>query len=358
MNELIWFLVTLAVAAVGGLLFHKIRFPAGTIVGAILFVGAFNILTGLACMPTSFKPVVKAITGLFVGMNITADMVRNLKRLIKPTLMLVVLILSLCFGMGILLYLTVDLDIITALFCMAPGGLTDMTLMTMDMGGDAAIVAVLQTMRLLSAFCISMPLAKVLVRWFPHEHGAAIDSPVAEASVPDWKEKQKRMIAAVLVTITGGTIGHFLGELLDFSVMVLVGAMIASAAVNIKTGKLYMPGSIRKTAQILCGALIGVSVTYESIRTLKLLILPALIICIGFILVGLVLAVILHKTCKMDMPTAMLSCIAGGASEISLIAGDFDADAPTVAILQISRMVCTTLFYPILVKLLSPLLMA
>ena len=109
-------------------------------------------------MPATVKILTRNVAGLFVGMSMNMEMVRNMKRLFRPVVMLVCLIFSLCLGAGVLLCHVTDLDTVTALFCVAPGGLTDMTLMTMDMGGDAAIVAVLQVLRLLSVYGISMPL--------------------------------------------------------------------------------------------------------------------------------------------------------------------------------------------------------
>ena len=175
MSDFIWFCVTLAVAAAVGLLFYRLKFPAGAMVGALIGVGALQILTGCAVMPASVKILTKTVAGLFVGMSMTAEMVRNMKRLFRPVVTLVCLIFSLCLGAGTLLCRVTELDTVTALFCVAPGGLTDMTLMTMDMGGDAAVVAVLQILRLLSVYCISMPLAKLAgKKWKGRGSGAPL----------------------------------------------------------------------------------------------------------------------------------------------------------------------------------------
>ena len=56
------------------------------------------------------------------------------------------------------------------------------------------------------------------------------------------------------------------------------------------------------------------------------------------------------------MATAFLSSAVGGATEAALAAPDLDADPSVVSVLQISRMVCTTSFYPLLVQALYQLL--
>ena len=355
MSDLAWFLITLAVAAVSGMIFYRLGFPAGAMVGALIGVGALNILTGCALMPVSVKIVTKTVAGLFVGMNMTMEMVRNMKRLFKPVIVLVSLIFTLCLGAGVVLYRVADLDAVTALFCVAPGGLTDMTLMTMDMGGDAAVVAVLQVLRLLSVYFISMPLAKLMGKK-AGAFGTGAGGRTVEKAQLSKEGKKKGIVLATVVAVIGGGIGLGLSELLNFSVLILICAMVASAAVNIKTGKLYMPKTVRRVTQILSGALIGTSVTSDSLIRLKAVLLPAVLICCGFVAINIVLAFLLHKICKLDMATAVLSSAAGGATEAALAAPDLDADPSVVSVLQISRMICTTSFYPILVQALYQLL--
>ena len=79
---------------------------------------------------------------------------------------------------------------------------------------------------------------------------------------------------------------------------------------------------------------------------------PALFVCCGFVLINILLALLLHMVCKLDIATAVLSSATGGATEAALSAPDLDADPSVVSVLQISRMVCTTSFYPLLVQLL------
>lgn len=355
MSQWLWFFLTLAIATVGGLVLTKLKVPAGTIMGALLCVGILNIITGKMYMPSEAKIVTKAVAGLFIGMNVTMETVRNLKKLFKPTIMLVVLIISLCLCMGIALFYVAGLDVVTSLFSVAPGGMTDMTLMTMDMGGDSAVVAVIQVMRLLTVYCISMPLVKVISKKMDNE-AQENAGPKEKKQELDKETKKKRIIFSAVMTVIGGTVGQILAKLADFSVLVLICTMVLCAAINIKTGKLYMPKKVRRFTQILSGALIGTNMTYESLINLKAALVPALIICCGFVCINIIIAIILSKTCKMSLATAMLSSSAGGATESALVAMDFGADPAIVSVLQISRMVCTTAFYPIVVAFVAPLL--
>ena len=227
MDNFLWFLITLAVAFVGGATLYKLKMPAGAMVGALICVGILSVLTGKAVMPSVIKNITKTIAGLFIGMSMTMKMVMGLKNLIKPAIILVVLVLSLCFGMGVILFYASDMDVVTSLFSVAPGGMMDMTLMTIDMGGDAAVVAVLQSLRLISVYCISMPLAKVLTRKLGR--GDVEHTVVNTAIGSDKDERKKKIIFSSVVALVGGAFGYMLNLIFEFSVLVLIGSMAVSS---------------------------------------------------------------------------------------------------------------------------------
>ncbi len=358
MSEVLWFLLTIAAALAGGFLFRKLRVPAGPLVGALLFVGILSVCTGRMFMYSSLKNVTKAVAGLFIGMSVTRETLKKLATLLKPAVILVAVILSLCLGMGVVLYYASGLDEVTSLFAVAPGGMQDMTLMTMDLNGDAAVVAVLQVLRLLSVYFVSMPVA----RYFSKKSGmleAARESEkksAAQKQALDAPTKRRRIAFSAGVAVVGGVLGYLISELADFSTLVLVVSMVVAAAVNLGTGKLYMPRIVRQITQMMSGALIGVTVTYDSLQNLKMALIPAALITTGFVLINILIAVIISRTCRIDIATAMLSSSAGGASESALVAPDFGADPAIVTVLQVTRLVCTTAFYPVIVKLLYPVL--
>ena len=364
MNGLIWFFITLAAAACGGIVFQKLKIPAGPLVGALTVVGLLNIFTGRMFMPSKAKIFAQAVSGLFIGMSVNMNTVRNLKKLIKPAILLVVIIETVCLFIGILLSKVSGLDEVTSLFCVAPGGMMDMTLFCMDLGGDSSVVAVLQVIRLLSVYFISMPIAKYI-----SQKGIGATRP--DADIPEDKveettektaeidaaEKRKRIAFSACVAACGGALGYVLAQLADFSSLVLITSMVVSATVNIKTGRLMMPRKVRYFAQILSGSLIGLNMTYESLMRIKAALIPAIFVCISFVLLNILLAFVIHRSSGLDMPTAMLSSSAGGATESALVAMDFGARPAIVSVLQVTRLACTTAIYPMLAKFVLPLLM-
>ena len=57
-----------------------------------------------------------------------------------------------------------DMDLVTALFACAPGGLTDMALIAADLGADSTKVAGMQMLRLVSVIALYPTIIGWLVR--------------------------------------------------------------------------------------------------------------------------------------------------------------------------------------------------
>ena len=64
---ILWLCVTVAVGVAGSVLLYRLGLPAGAMVGAIVFVGAFQILTGQGWFPKVVKTAVQALVGGFIG---------------------------------------------------------------------------------------------------------------------------------------------------------------------------------------------------------------------------------------------------------------------------------------------------
>ncbi len=141
------FLVTMAIGAVGGWAGRKLKLPAGSLVGAMALVIVFNLITQAGFYPPNLRIAVQICSGALVGSRITRADVIALKRIIVPTLMLVgcMLVMNLVTGFGMIQIS--DLDPTTALFACAPGGLSDMALISTDLGVENTDIIILQVLR-------------------------------------------------------------------------------------------------------------------------------------------------------------------------------------------------------------------
>lgn len=149
---------TLLIAFIGGIIGIKVKIPAGALVGAMISVAIYNIYTGKGEIPYNFKLLSQIVVGGMIGLNFTIDSVQQIKKIILPSVILVVGLTVFSLLLGFIIHKISGIDLITALFSSAPGGITDMTLISEAYGADITKVALLHLMRLVTVITI-MPLA-------------------------------------------------------------------------------------------------------------------------------------------------------------------------------------------------------
>lgn len=154
-------LYTLGIAGIGGYIGLKLKMPAGAMVGAMLAVGAANLLGFSGQIPRDFRTVAQICIGGIVGLNITRDTVAGLKVLAMPAAVLAVSMIGFGLLAGYVISRVSSMDIITAFFSSSPGGMTEMTIMAESAGGDAPQVALMQLARMLSIVTF-LPL---IIKW-------------------------------------------------------------------------------------------------------------------------------------------------------------------------------------------------
>lgn len=145
---------TLIIGAIGGMLGVKFKIPAGAMIGSMVFVGIYNVFIGKAYVPSNFKTIAQIVIGCIIGLNFTMDSILGLRKLIIPSIILVIGLTTLSIILGLILHKTTGLDLSTALFSAAPGGLTDMVIMSESFGAQTHIVALLHLIRLTTVLTV------------------------------------------------------------------------------------------------------------------------------------------------------------------------------------------------------------
>lgn len=157
---------TLIVAAIGGYVGIKLKIPAGAMIGAMVFVAIYNIKTSQGYIPRDFKLVAQVVVGAMLGLNFNMESILALKKLVLPSIVLVVGLTVFSLLLGILIHKITGLDLVTALFSSSPGGLTDMSLLSEAYGAQTHIVALMHLIRLTTVITIFPILIKFLKEHF------------------------------------------------------------------------------------------------------------------------------------------------------------------------------------------------
>lgn len=152
------------VAVVGGWLGVRLRLPAGSLVGAML-LGLVPGLIGIG--PIAWPGFVLSgaylLLGSRVGSRFDRSIIRRLWTLLPFALAFVTGLIIICGGIGWVLHLTTDLDVLTSLLATSPGGIDAATIAALDTGANVTMVASIQMMRLLLMVMVGPIIIRRLV---------------------------------------------------------------------------------------------------------------------------------------------------------------------------------------------------
>lgn len=340
-----WMVFTLCAAAGLGFVLMKLKIPGGMLVGAILGAAGLNLLTGQAFMYPQARVAAQALTGAYIGCMITREDVRSLPKLLRPylTIMGSLLVLNLC--MGAFIDWVTDFDLLTCLFCAAPGGISDTPLIAMDMGADSSVVAVMQFVRMLFGMgCL--PTIIMLADRFIEPETARIMEKKAVRNHTGRKSGPTPTLKGFLPTFLAALAAAVVGKLSGLPAGALSAALIVAAALKIAGKCPGMPLWLRRVAQVVSGCCIGAGITRNQVLQMRQLAIPAVALCLGYIACCIGMGLVVAKLFRMDLREAMLTLSPAGATEMALIAADLGVESPNLVVLQICRLVGVMLFFP------------
>ncbi|MBR3295337.1 MAG: AbrB family transcriptional regulator [Clostridia bacterium] len=345
----LFFAVTVAIGIIGSFIATKLRMPGGMMVGAMILVAVFNILTGKGFFPRLFKTFLQVFSGVIIGSRVGKKDLKELRFIIFPTIILLVFMMIMNASLGFLIHKVGGLDIVTSLFSSSPGGLSDMGLLAEDLGANPAYVTLLQLVRVLTIYFFMPPIIeKIFARQLEANKGN-VRVPEKKKDDLSKDEKIKRFVLTLIVGAAGGTALY----LLKVSSGAMIGSMIAVAAYNIVTEKAYCPKSIRNVTQVGSGCFLGLKIDMESVMGLSALLLPTGIMLLGVIAFAFITAFVINRLTKLDFAVALMASTPGGIQEISLLSEELGTDTPKVAVMQTCRLMFVVSTFPTLIELLS-----
>ena len=133
-------------------------------VGAIVSVMILSITSGAAYMPSLAKAAAQCLAGAFIACGIGRNDLKNISKLRGPLLVLLLSLLLVNLVLGFLIWLCSPLDMLTAMLCAVPGGMSDTPIIAADLGADAGKVAILQFVRMSAGIGIFPSLILLLSR--------------------------------------------------------------------------------------------------------------------------------------------------------------------------------------------------
>ena len=158
------------------------------------------------------------------------------------------------------------------------------------------------------------------------------------------------MIHILLTIALGGALGLFFQKL-KIPGGLLIGSMVAAAALNICFDAAYMPSQTKVLVQIVAGAFIGCSMEKSDLIRLPAIIKPAAIMLSALFCLNMIAGLLIYALSPLDLITSLMSVVPGGISDTPIIAADMGADGPKVAVMQLVRQILGIGVFPALICL-------
>lgn len=330
-------LFVLLIAVAGGLLLRRLRIPAAMLVSAFVAVSAWSLLISDVAVPGNIRLCAQCLSGAFVGMGLRKENLLQLRKSVAPTICLLLGYFLFTLLLGSLVALLSPLDLLTALLCATPGGISELALAADTYGAHAGAVTVLQVSRNVVGVCVFPILIRMLCQSESREsEEKAISWKSAAISLPT-------LIQSVLVIVLLGLLGKlsgigagpFLGTLLGVALLRLIAGMT-----------IVLPNWLRLMGQLCAGLYIGSSLQVQDLSLLRYLALPAVLISGGYFLFSLVFGKVLSTRFGKEKKEALLTSTAAGASDMALIAADLGIESADLVAFQIFRWVFVSAAWP------------
>lgn len=336
-------LALLAVGGMGAWMASLVDIPAGVIVGALLASGAYRLAGGNpGPWRGRYGRVGRLLLGTVIGAAFGPDVLAPLKTALLPMVVLIIIIVSVGLGLGWALSRLTPLDAATALISAVPGGLPAMAAFADEANADATVVTAIHFARL-TTLLVVMPILIPLLAG-----GAEGNTTAAVLTEPAG-------LWPTVITLSGGLAGWWLAVRLGIPTGDLIGPIILVGGVNLLgAGPGPLDPGFRTAATLLIGTAVGTQVSRESLGLLRQVALPAGALIVVLISVGLVLGWGLSQVTSLDLPSALLSSVPGGASTMPAVAQDLGGDMRLVAALHLTRQLTVFIVLPSVLGYLLP----
>ena len=104
--------------------------------------------------------------------------------------------------------------------------------------------------------------------------------------------------------------------------------------------------AIKQVAIMLLAVSVGARLNAETLKTLKQVLLPAACIILVLVTLGVLMGFVLYWITPLDLVTALLSSVPGGAASLTAVADDLGGDLRIVASLHLCRLLFLSVLMP------------
>ncbi len=366
--------IVLLLGYLGFLVFSKLSVPSPAILGSIIVLGIMRALDfPIPAFPPSIFPLIQIVLGLFLGTKITRGVLKEIKSVYKPSIIIVVWTVSIIFFLGFLLTSITDLNIHTAILSSAMGGLPEMMVLALVADTNISFVILMQSIRLLLTVMI-FPL--LFNHWMKNDksdlaHGIenkysettslsdginiskrffrlpfGTDNLNTKADNKELRDRLGNLVLLLLIATAGGVLFIQIGVPAGG----MIGAMLFVAIFSI-AGIQFKPLSPKLLilVQICVGIMATENITSDTVKALASLETLWIVLLISFVTFGssILVSFLIYKTTDWDYPTCFLVSSPGGFSAIMALSVQYNIEPLRISIVHLCRLLIIKMIIPL-----------
>jgi membrane AbrB-like protein len=242
--------------------------------------------------------------------------------------------------------------VVTAIFAAAPGGLTEMSAVSLSFGADGAAVATVQLVRVLLALAVvSVLLKRFGLAGKQEEPGSSRGSSQEQDSASAEKTDYAKDLKRLGVAAPWGGLAGVAGILSGAPAGGIIGGLLGAAAFRLLTSRPVPVRKFQVGVQLLAGGVIGLGVSGEFLAEISRLAGAGALIIASQMLLWVAMSWLLVKIFHYDLATSTLTSSPGGLSGIIPAASDANADEVVVTFVHLVRLSTIVVVVPVIVAL-------
>ncbi|WP_162357153.1 AbrB family transcriptional regulator [Metabacillus mangrovi] len=331
---------TFFVSVLGSVFYMLLQLPLPWILGPLTaLLAAKSISAGPYYTPPVLRNLAFIITGIYFGTSFSRETLTAAVPFLLPYTLLTALLLTFSITSGLWLARRTGIDPVTGVFASIPGGLSEMVAASDSLKGNAGIVSVLQTIRILSVvFFIPFFVTYAI--------GSGESGPAGKTAAAVYPDSHPAAFTLYLLPIAAA---YFLRKTLPAAYV--VGSLFTSALVNISGMPIpHLPYWLAVGAQLIIGTSIGSKMSIQDLKKAGSAGPPFFIYTLLLITISLGMGVLFSYVTGIPLETGLLSMAPGGLVEMVLTAESIGGDPATVSSLQLIRFLFIVIAVPSFLK--------
>ena len=324
---------SLVIGALGGAVFEIMLLPLPWMLGAMAFTAAAAIKGQPVGISGPIRNIMIAVIGVLLGSAFNPEMAQQIGQWLTSIALLSLFLLFVALAVPWFLQ-SAGYDRATAYFSALPAGLTEMTIIGKENGGNAQIIALTHTVRvLLIAFAIPFTMVMLMGYERPTISGPSLGS---------------LTIIDVNLLFLSGWAGLWLGKRFSIPAGALVGPLALSAAIHLAgLTASSPPGILVAVAQVVLGTSVGCRFSGLTIATSKRTICLATVVTITLLALSGSVAFGFGPMIGVEPLAFLLALSPGGVTEMSLMALALNQDTAFVTTHHVVRIALIVMIGPL-----------